>query len=104
MGTRMFFRREQPKETSFQQRLQALRQAGFSVEPIQDRRVRVSRGGCAAVIEDVPGGPPRVVERAGILFDGAIARLTDEGYQKFFRTPDGRRKPALAHELKAVHK
>ena len=31
-----------------------------------------------------------------------IGTLTDEGFQKFFTTPGGRRKPALAEELKAV--
>ncbi len=28
--------------------------------------------------------------------------LVDGGYQKFFRTPNGKRKPALAEELKAI--
>jgi hypothetical protein len=32
-----------------------------------------------------------------------IGTLTDGGFQKFFRTPSGKSKPALAEELKAVH-
>ena len=31
-----------------------------------------------------------------------IGTLVDGGYQKFFRTPSGKRKPALAEELKAI--
>ena len=32
-----------------------------------------------------------------------IGLLVDEGYQKFFRTPKGRRVPALAEHLTALH-
>jgi hypothetical protein len=32
-----------------------------------------------------------------------IGTLTDEGFQKFFTTPSGKRKPALAEELKEIH-
>ncbi|MDQ6663042.1 MAG: hypothetical protein M3Z23_01455, partial [Acidobacteriota bacterium] len=56
-----------------------------------------------SVLEDVPGRPPRTIERAGIVMGGAIATLVDGGFQKFFQTPGGKRKPALADELKAVH-
>ena len=31
-----------------------------------------------------------------------IGTLVDGGYQKFFLTPSGKRKPALAEELKAI--
>jgi hypothetical protein len=34
---------------------------------------------------------------------GEIGVLVDGGFQKFFRTPSGRRKPALAGELRAIH-
>ena len=34
---------------------------------------------------------------------GEIGSLVDGGYQKFFRTPSGKTKPALASELKALH-
>jgi hypothetical protein len=33
---------------------------------------------------------------------GEIGTLTDGGFQKFFVTPGGKRKPALAEELKAI--
>ena len=29
--------------------------------------------------------------------------MIDEGYQKFFRTPSGKKKPALASDLQALH-
>lgn len=99
----MFFRRERPKPVTFDQHQQNLRQAGFTVSPAGSGRIRVLRDGCAVVIEDVPGGLPRVAERAGLDMGGAIGVLVDGGFQKFFQTPDGRRKPALAEELKALH-
>src|SRR5262245_38033188 len=99
----MFFRRQRPKEVTFQDRLEALRSAGFAVESVGNGRVRVSREGVAAVLEDVRDGPPRIVERAGLLTGEAIAALVDGGFQKFFETHAGIRIPALASHLKAVH-
>src|SRR5437764_923173 len=98
----MFFRRHRPKEITFEERLQSLRDAGFKVEVMPDGHIMVSRNCCAAVLENPPGGPPRVVQRAGILLSGEIATLVDGGFQKFFLTPSGKRKPALAAELSAV--
>src|SRR5690349_14058830 len=98
----MFFRRERPKTITFEDRLASLRQSGFKVEPF-DGRVRVIRDCYAAVLEDVPGGLARVVERAGLLMHTGIAKLVDEGFQKFFLAPDGSKKPALASELKGIH-
>lgn len=79
-----------------------LRKARFSVSAAGSGRAMVSRGGFAAVLEDSPDGP-RVAERAGILMAGEIGKLVDGGYQKFFLAPGGRKKPALASELKALH-
>ena len=98
----MFFRRETPKQITFDQRMDDLRKAGFVVGPAQAGRVMVTRDGCAAELEN-NGGVPRVVERAGIRMSGGIGKLVDGGFQKFFRTPDGHQKPALAAELKAIH-
>jgi len=100
----MFFRRERLQPVTFEQHQQSLRQAGFTVETAGGGRIRVTRDGCAVVLEDVPGGPPRVAERAGLDIGGAIGVLVDGGFQKFFQTPDRRRKPALAEELKALHR
>jgi hypothetical protein len=98
----MFFRRERPRSPTFSERLESLRRAGFTVEPLAGAAVRVSRGGCAADLDEIDG-KVHVAAPAGILMSGEIGELTDGGYQKFFRTPSGRQQPALADELKAVH-
>jgi hypothetical protein len=99
----MFFRREPPKELTFEERLERIRKAGFKVE-VQpgSRRVRIIRDCCATVLE-FPDGMPQVIEPAGILMDGEIGVLTDSGFQKFFLTPSGKRKPALASDLRMLH-
>jgi hypothetical protein len=99
----MFFRREQPKEITFDQRMAALRKAGFTVTPADGARVRVGRDCYAAVLENVPGAQPRVVEPAGIVMPGGIGKLVDGGFQKFFLAPGGQKKPALASELRDIH-
>jgi hypothetical protein len=98
----MFFRRHEPKQITFDDRMDALREAGFTVKPAEGR-ILVSRNGCAAVLENVNGAPPRLAERAGVLMTGGIGKLVDEGFQKFFLAPDGHKKPALAAELKQLH-
>ena len=94
----MFFRREPPKENTFDQRMEQLRKAGFTVTAAGGALVMVSRDCYAAVLENL-----RVVEPAGILMAGGIGKLVDGGFQKFFLAPGGQKKPALASELKAVH-
>ena len=51
----------------------------------------------------VDGSTFAVQGRAGILIGGEIAVLVDGGYQKFFRTPTGAKKPATAQELVDLH-
>ena len=98
----MFFRRERPKNPTFQERMDNVRRAGFEVKPLSGASVRVSRGGIAA---DLAGedGSIRVVTRAGVEMNGEIGALIDGGYQKLFRTPSGKRRPALAQDLKDIH-
>ena len=48
-------------------------------------------------------GVPRVIYKPGVVMGNEIGLLTDGGFQKFFLTPSGKRKPALAEELKAIH-
>ena len=97
----MFFRREHPKEITFEERLESLKQNGFAVEP-RDGRHFISRGPVAAVIEKGPNGP-RVAERAGRIIGREIGALIDGGFQKYFLTPSKRKIPALAEDLKAIH-
>lgn len=99
----MFFRRRKPEQLTLEQRLQHAKAAGFTVEPAGGRRYLASRSGCAAILEAAPDGTLRPVEPTGILLGGEIASLIDGGYQKFFQTRSGKRKPALAEELKNVH-
>ena len=98
----MFFRRVAPKEPAFEDRLDALRRAGFETASQPDGRVRVSKNGSAATIAHRPGEELRI-DRAGWLIGGEIARLVDGGYQKFWRSDSGRKTPALAGQLQALH-
>lgn len=97
----MFFRREKAKLVRFDDYVEALRADGFAVEPRGSGKVMAARRGCAAIVEDA-GGVPKV-DHAGVVAGGEIALLVDGGYQKFFQLPDGRRIPALAEHLKALH-
>jgi hypothetical protein len=100
----MFFRREQPKELTSEERMEQVVQAGFEVQPlVGGRKWRIRREGCAAIVENVPDGTPRVIERAGLLIGDEVGALVDGGFQKFFQTPSGKRQPALASQLKALH-
>jgi hypothetical protein len=98
----MFFRRPRHTEPTFQNRLDNLKRAGFSVTPRPDGTVLVAKGECAVALRE-SGGQIQRAELGGILMNGEIGSLVDGGYQKFFRTPSGRTKPALASELKALH-
>lgn len=99
----MFFRREQPKDPTFAERLENLRKSGFTVAPPAGGGVvRVSRGMCAVDLKE-EAGTVRILGSAGIRMGEEIGALVDGGYQKFFRTPGGKKKPALADELKALH-
>jgi hypothetical protein len=98
----MFFRRERPQNPTFAERLEKLRSAGFTVSPPPGGTLRVSRENCAVDLQE-DGGTVRILGRAGILMGDEIGALVDGGYQKFFRRPGGKKKPALADELKALH-
>ena len=99
----MFFRRERPKHLTFDDHMNAARNAGFRVESAGAGKTRIERNGVAAVFQSGPDGTPQVVERAGVVMGKEIGSLTDGGFQKFFTTPGGKRKPALAEELKEIH-
>lgn len=98
----MFFRRERLKNPTFAERLEKVRGAGFTVAPLAGGAERVSRGACAVDLKEEVGAVRRL-GRAGILMGDEIGALVDGGFQKFFRTPTGKKKPALADELKALH-
>jgi hypothetical protein len=97
----MFFRRERPKNPTFAERMENLSRASFTVAPPSGGKVRVSRGICAIDLIDA-GGIVASVGTAGIAMGNEIGVLVDGGFQKFFQTPSGKKKPALAEELKAL--
>ena len=98
----MFFRRERPKSLTFQERLENLRRAGFTVTPLVGGAVRVSRDGLAVDLREEDGSV-RSLGGSGVLIGDQIGVLVDGGYQKFFHTSSGVKRPALAGELKALH-
>ncbi len=98
----MFFRRQRPKNPTFQERLDGLKSRGFTVAPLGGGTVRVGHGPCAIDLTERDGGV-HITNRAGILIGNEIGLLVDGGFQKFFRTPAGKNRPALAEELKALH-
>jgi hypothetical protein len=98
----MFFRRERLKNPTFAERLETLRNAGIAIVPMAGGVVRASRGGCAVDLQD-ENGTVAIAGRAGMTQGSEIAALVDGGFQKFFETPSGAKKPALADDLKALH-
>ncbi|MCU1238249.1 MAG: hypothetical protein JWP63_6216 [Candidatus Solibacter sp.] len=98
----MFFRRERPVVRSFQEKVNTLRSAGFTVVSAPSGATRVIRG-CYALDLREAGGDVVVEDRAGVLMGDEIGVLVDGGYQKFFLTPSGKKRPALADDLKALH-
>jgi hypothetical protein len=98
----MFFRRERPKDPSFSERIDSLRNAGFAAASAAGGFTRVSQNGLAVYLKG-SGEAVQVVAPPGVLIDDEIGSLVDGGYQKFFRTPSGKKRPALADDLKALH-
>jgi hypothetical protein len=98
---RMFFRREQPKNPTFADRIESVRKAGFTTTPQPGGAVRASRANCAVDLKEENGTVHAGI--AGMVIDAEIGALVDGGFQKFFRTPAGKNRPALADDLKALH-
>jgi hypothetical protein len=98
----MFFRRERPKTVTFTDRLENLRKAGFTATSLPGGAYRIARGPCAVDIKE-NNAMVDISGRAGILMGSEIGVLVDGGYQKWFQTPTGKKKPALADDLKALH-
>jgi hypothetical protein len=97
----MFFRNQQPKQPSFDERIANLKEFGFTTKN-EAGGCRVTRGECGAVVQDLGGGKVDI-GKAGVLINGEIAHLVHGGYQMFLRAPSGKEAPALASHLKALH-
>ncbi len=98
----MFFRREKTRVATFDERLQSLQSQEFAVLRDGSDRPKITRRGCAAVVEELADGRASIVH-AGVVIGDEIGLLTDLGYQKVFETPSGLRVPALASDLRALH-
>jgi hypothetical protein len=98
----MFFRRKPIATPTFLERLDALKASGFTAAPRAGGWTRVARDGCAIDVKE-EAGVVRASGRAGMTMGDEIGALVDGGFQKFFQTPSGARKPATAAELKALH-
>ena len=101
MALSMFFRHERPKVLSFEDHLAKARAEGFAVQSAGNG-TRIERDGIACIAQSGEGGVPRFTVRAGVVMGNEIGTLVDGGFQKFFRTPSGKSKPALAEELKGI--
>ena len=80
-----------------------LNQAGFNALDQGGGRVLVSKNGCGSILERTSSGDLRFAVRPGLLVGDGLAHLVDRGFQKFWQLGD-RRFPALASQLKALHK
>lgn len=98
----MFFRRERPKVRTFADHLELLKKAGFGMENLPDGRVRIAKNGIGAVVGDEGKSQPGI-QKAGVLVGNEVATLLSSGYQMFLETPSGKRIPATATQLKALH-
>ena len=98
----MFFRRETPRELPFAERIENLKKFGFTANIVSSGRAQLSRDGIGAIIEDRPGQRPHV-NKAGLIIGDEIGALVNGGYQMFWKTPGGKRVPAQATQLKALH-
>jgi len=100
----MFFRTETAKKLDFQDYLAKAKEAGFTVGAMGSAQAKISRKNIAAIVGDVPGSAPKMLESPGIVVGAEIARLVDGGYQKFIMTPSGKKRAALAGDLKEIHR
>ncbi|MBV9400549.1 MAG: hypothetical protein JO062_21405 [Bryobacterales bacterium] len=98
----MFFRREKPHQSTFEERIANLKQFGFTTQSAPAGQVLVTRKGFGALVEHKGEGNLKL-GKAGLIAGAEIAELVNAGYQQFFVAPSGRELPALASQLKALH-
>lgn len=96
----MFFRREKPHQPTFDERIAGLKEFKFEVRREGPSKVRVTRGGCGAVVED---GKAIKIGKAGVLIGDQIGMLVNRGFQMFWHVPSGHEIPALATHLEKLH-
>ena len=99
----MFFLNKRAKKVTFEDCLSEARAAGFTVQPADGGRSRIERAGVASIVEKGDEEKPRFAVSPGVIMAGEIGALTDQGFQKVFVTPSGKRKAALAADLRNIH-
>ena len=62
----------------------------------------MTRNRLGALLKEGAGGKPQILD-TGIVLGNELAVLTDIGFQKIFLAPNGKRTPALAEHLHALH-
>jgi hypothetical protein len=98
----MFFKREKPKEITFDQQLAELSGLGYRVSSASGGNQLAAKGNLGAhIAPDMDG--KAAIHDVGLVIRGELALLTDVGYQKIFLTPSGHKTPALAEHLHALH-
>lgn len=97
----MFFKREKAQVATFSTQLDALRSAGFTVEQTGGG-TRVVKGLLGATVREGSAWPLEILE-IGLVVGPELALLTDLGFQKIFMTAKGKKMPALAEHLVALH-
>jgi hypothetical protein len=79
-----------------------VKEFGFAVRTADSGKAEIAKYGCAALLEDRGDEMPRV-RQSGVVVGDEIGRLVNGGYQQFFVTASGKRLPALAPQLQALH-
>jgi len=97
----MFFKREKATESTFSTQLDRLRSAGYNVSQSGGSTL-VAKGKLGAKVQE-GSGAPIAIQEVGIVVGSELAVLTDLGFQKIFMTPGGKKMPALAEHLVALH-
>jgi hypothetical protein len=95
-----------PHHRTWDEVLGELRRLQFDVQDVPGvaNQRRISKGGCAIVLEKAENEAGlRMAVRPGLVIGGEIAHLVDRGFQKFFRTPRAEF-PATAERLQALHR
>ncbi|MBN9660153.1 MAG: hypothetical protein J0H49_18340 [Acidobacteria bacterium] len=97
----MFFKREKATESTFSTQLDRLRSAGYNVSQSGGSTL-VAKGKLGAKVQE-GSGAPIAIQEVGIVVGSELAVLTDLGFQKIFMSPGGKKMPALAEHLVALH-
>ncbi len=93
----------QPAAKTYDDAISWLRDHGFDLleAPGVQNRVFLKKNNCSAAIEKTDDGV-KLFAYPGYLIGGEIAKLTNRGYQQFFKTTKTE-VPATADQLTALH-